>query len=51
MRDILKKIGAYLTFKKQENDEVFVRQMHMINRISILLFLGALIYLIVKLTR
>ena len=48
---IFKKIASYLTFKKQGNGEkqnLNLRVMHGINRISILMFLMAIIVMFVK---
>lgn len=49
---ILKQIAEYLYLKKKDPDapdSQWVKYMHGINRISILLFLAALIFIIVKL--
>ncbi len=52
MKEILAKIWSYLSFKKQTLDgkkPVFnIRAMHTINKISIFMFLLALIFLLVK---
>jgi hypothetical protein len=48
---IFKKIASYLMFKKQGNGEkqnLNLRVMHGINRISILMFLMAIIVMFVK---
>jgi len=50
--EVLKKIFAYINiFKKRDPDapdSVNLRLMHGINRISIFMFLGALIFLLLK---
>ena len=48
--EIVKKIWGYLTFRKNDNPEknVNLKLMHGINRISILLFLLGMIFLIAK---
>lgn len=49
---ILKQIAEYLYIKKKDPnapDSQWVKYMHGINRLSILLFLAALIFIIVKL--
>jgi len=50
---IIQKILSYLSFRKQEGSEhnFFLRSMHRINRISIFMFLIAIIVLIYKWTR
>lgn len=48
---ILKQVAEYLYLKKKDPDapnSQFVKYMHGMNRISLLLALGALIFLIVK---
>ncbi len=49
--EVLKKITGYLTFKKDAGTGSFLKSMHVINKISIFMFLLAMVYLIVKLTR
>ncbi|WP_366941149.1 DUF6728 family protein [uncultured Kiloniella sp.] len=49
--EILKKIYGYLTLKKDEGEGVFVKQMHTMNKITIVVFLIALTILIIKLTK
>ncbi|MEM6802445.1 MAG: DUF6728 family protein [Bacteroidota bacterium] len=49
--EVFKKILGYISFKKQEegNPGNFnLRAMHGINKISILMFLAAVIYLVVR---
>lgn len=49
---ILKQIAEYLYLKKKDPDapkSQWVKYMHGINRLSILLFLAALIFIVVKL--
>jgi hypothetical protein len=50
MKEILKKIWGYLTFKRQtENeDNTNIKLMHGINKLSLAMFLVAMIVLIVK---
>lgn len=52
MKEILSKIWGYLTLKKdKENpDNVNIKMMHGINKISLIMFFFALIVLIVKCT-
>jgi len=48
---LLRKIWSYLTFSKQQNKEkgnVNLKMMHGINRISIFMFIVALIIIIIK---
>jgi hypothetical protein len=46
---ILRKFWNYLTFQKQEGPKnTNIRIMHGINRISILMFLGAVIVMVVR---
>jgi hypothetical protein len=50
---VLKQVAEYLYLRKPDPDRPktsFVRYMHGINRLSILLFLVALVILIIKLT-
>lgn len=49
--EVLRKIYGYLTFKKDTGEGSFLKSMHVINKISLLMFLGAIVYLILKLTR
>jgi hypothetical protein len=49
--EVLKKIAGYLTFKKDAGTGSFLKSMHVINKISIFMFLVAMVYLIVKLSR
>ena len=49
--EVIKKIWGYLTFKKNTGEGSFLKSMHVINKISIFMFLIAMIVLIVKLTR
>ncbi len=49
---ILKQIAEYLYLKKKDPDSPtsdWIKKMHGINRLSILLFLAAIIFMIVKL--
>ncbi|MEO1215915.1 MAG: DUF6728 family protein [Bacteroidota bacterium] len=49
--EVLKKILGYITFRKQEEGDTTnfnLRAMHGINKISILVFLLAVVYLIVR---
>jgi len=51
---ILKQVGEYLYIRKKDPDapqSKFVKYMHGINRISILLFIVALVILVVKLLK
>ena len=49
---MFKKIWSYLTFKKQpefgQEDKSYLRMMHGINRISILMFLIGMIFVLIK---
>jgi hypothetical protein len=49
---MLKKIWSYITFKKQEDfgqeDKSYLKMMHGINRISILMFLIGIVIVIIK---
>jgi hypothetical protein len=46
---ILKKLWSYITFQKQEgNGSSYLKMMHGINRISILMFLVAIVVMFVK---
>jgi hypothetical protein len=46
---IVKKLLSYITFRKQEGPtSSYLKMMHGINRISILMFLGALVVMMVK---
>jgi hypothetical protein len=46
---VFKKILSYITFKKQEDTQNSnIRLMHGINRISILMFLCGVIYMVVR---
>jgi hypothetical protein len=49
--EVLKKIWGYLTFKKDGGDGSFIKSMHFINKLSILMFLIAMVVLVMKLTR
>lgn len=49
--EVLKKIWGYLTFKKNTGSGSFLKSMHIINKVSIFMFLIAMVILIVKLTR
>ncbi len=49
---ILNQIAEYLFLKKKDKDKPitqWMKYMHGINRLSILLFLGAMIYIVVRL--
>ena len=48
--EVLKKIFSYLTFKKDTGEGSFIQSMHIINKISILTFLIAIVILIIKIT-
>lgn len=51
MKEVWNKIWGYITFRKPAPDEptsVNLRMMHGINKISILMFLAGMIYLIVR---
>jgi hypothetical protein len=48
--EVLKKIVSYLTFKKDTGEGSFIKSMHIINKISILTFLIAIVILIIKIT-
>ncbi|MBL7837238.1 MAG: hypothetical protein JNM67_06965 [Bacteroidetes bacterium] len=52
---MLKKIWSYITFKKQNEvagkDQKYLRMMHGINRISILMFLVGMIIVIAKILK
>ena len=46
---VLEKIWAYITFKKMDaEDGSFLKSMHIINKISIVLFLLGLVYFVFK---
>ncbi len=46
---ILKKLISYITFRRQDGPQTsYLRMMHGINRISILMFLMAIIVMFVK---
>jgi len=49
--EVLKKIWGYLTFKKNKTDEVFLKSMHIINKITLFMFLVAIILLVLKLSK
>jgi len=49
--EVLKKIFGYLTVKKDTGDGSFLMSMHLINKLSLLMFLVAIIYLVIKITR
>lgn len=49
--EVVKKIVGYLTFKKDTGEGSFLKSMHVINKISIVMFLIAMCVLVVKLTR
>ena len=49
--EVLKKIWGYLTLKKDTGEGSFIKSMHTINKISILMFIIAMGILIMKLTR
>ncbi|MDA0777780.1 MAG: hypothetical protein O3C19_01785 [Bacteroidetes bacterium] len=49
--EVLKKIFGYLTFKKDTGEGSFLKSMHLINKLSLLMFLVAIIYLVIKITR
>lgn len=51
MSEIFHKIWGYITFKKDTGEGTFVKSMHTINKISILIFLCAIVYMVFKLTR
>jgi hypothetical protein len=49
--EIWKKILGYITFRKRDPDEpnsFNLRMMHGINKISILMFLAGMIYLVIR---
>jgi hypothetical protein len=52
---MFKKIWSYLTFKKQpefeQADKSYLKMMHGINRISILMFLIGMVVVIIKIVR
>ena len=49
--EVIKKIFGYLTLKKDEGEGTFIKQMHTMNKITILMFIVAIIILVVKLSR
>lgn len=49
--EVIKKIVGYITFKKDTGEGSFLKSMHVINKISILMFIVAMCVLIAKLTR
>jgi hypothetical protein len=49
--EVLKKIFGYLTFKKDTGEGSFLKSMHLINKLSLLMFLVSIIYLVIKITR
>ncbi len=47
--EILNKIWSYLTFKKQDGPRnLNIRMMHGINKISIFMFLAAVLYMVYR---
>lgn len=46
MRDFFNKIVEYLTFRKNEQTDGYLKQMHIMNKISIFMFLVGIIVLI-----
>lgn len=49
--EVLKKIMGYISFKKADPNETsnsYLKAMHGINKVSILVFLCAVIYLIIR---
>lgn len=46
--EVLKKIWSYLTFQKSEGEGSFIKSMHIMNKISIVLFIIGLIYIVYK---
>lgn len=52
---MLKKIWSYITFQKQPQfegkDPSFLRMMHGINRISILMFLIGMVFVLIKIIK
>ncbi len=52
---MFKKIWSYITFKKQpefgQEDKSYLKMMHGINRISILMFLIGIVIVIIKIIR
>lgn len=49
--EVVKKIWGYLTFQKDTGEGSFLKSMHVINKISLLMFLVAMVILVMKLTR
>lgn len=49
--EVVKKIWGYLTFKQDEGEGSFLKSMHVINKISILMFLVAIVLVIIKIAR
>jgi len=45
---VFKKIICYLTFKKDTGEGSFIKSMHIINKISITMFIIAMIILLIK---
>jgi len=48
--EVIRKILSYLTFKKDTGEGSFIKSMHVINKISILTFLIAMIIMIIKIS-
>ena len=48
--EVIKKILSYLTFNKDTGEGSFIKSMHIINKISILMFLIAIIIMIIKIS-
>ena len=48
--EVLRKIESYLSFKKDTGEGSFIKSMHIINKISIITFLIAIVILIIKIT-
>jgi len=49
--EVIKKIWGYLTFKKDTGEGSFLKSMHVINKISLLMFIIAMILVIMKVSR
>ena len=49
--EVIKKIWGYLTFKKDAGEGSFLKSMHVINKISLLMFIIDMILVIMKVSR
>lgn len=49
MHEVIDKIIGYLTFRKDKAEGSFVKSMHFINKLTLFIFLVAMIILVMKL--